>query len=378
MERDDAIELLKRITKIKTVNGVDDEGKLAEFLCEYFIAAGIPAEVQRIDDRHANVIAMLEGASKKKVIWNGHLDTVQYGDEKQWKSIPSIPCEEAGRLYVRGACDMKGGLAAMAYALGQIKQSGIPPKYTICFVGTCDEEKSGMGAKRIVESGCMKDASMLLIGEPTGGHLGIAQKGCMWILLRVKGVTSHGAYPKAGINAIEYGIKALEELKVFVIGVEHKVLGNATMQITQIKGGIVPNMTPDSAELLMDIRTVPGLEKEIILEKLTEICEGCYKETLGKAKFEIEVLNERRAITCDEENLFIKMIEKGICKNGQAIKKIGINYFTDASILANADVRIPILLFGPGEAMLAHCPNEFVEIEKYLFCIRVLQDAFCG
>ena len=113
----DAVDFLKELLAVPSVNGRDDEGRAAEFLCGFFRGAGLEARVQRIDETHANVLAVLEGEDKAgDFVWNGHLDTVPYGKTEEWASDPAIPCERDGFLYARGASDMKGGLAAMAYA----------------------------------------------------------------------------------------------------------------------------------------------------------------------------------------------------------------------------------------------------------------------
>ena len=105
---DGAVKLLKELLTIRSVNGRDDEGAVAEYLCKYFEQSGISAHIQRIDATHANVLAELEGESDDApIFWNGHLDTVPYGDTGEWKTDPAVPVERDGFLYGRGASDMK-------------------------------------------------------------------------------------------------------------------------------------------------------------------------------------------------------------------------------------------------------------------------------
>ena len=174
----DAVDFLKELLAVPSVNGRDDEGRAAEFLCGFFRGAGLEARVQRIDETHANVLAVLEGEDKAgDFVWNGHLDTVPYGKTEEWASDPAIPCERDGFLYARGASDMKGGLAAMAYALCAYKRSGKRVPVTIRFIGTCDEEKGGLGAEAVLKEQLLGRPRGLLIGEPTGGLAGVAQMG---------------------------------------------------------------------------------------------------------------------------------------------------------------------------------------------------------
>ena len=136
-----ALELLKQILEIPSVNSQDNEGAVAEFLADFFKELGVQAEVQKIDDTHANVIAFVPGKNRERtMIWNGHLDTVPYGSLKEWQTDPAKTKELDGKLYARGSSDMKSGLAAMAYALCHLDGE---PACNIQFLGTCDEEKGG-------------------------------------------------------------------------------------------------------------------------------------------------------------------------------------------------------------------------------------------
>ena len=371
-----SIALLKEILAIPSVNGADNEGAVAEFIANYLKEKHIDAFVQQIDETHANIIAKLEGKSSETVVWNGHLDTVPYGSTEEWNTDPSIPVEKNGRIYARGASDMKSGLAAMVYLLGEIGESGEKPEQTILFLGTCDEEKSGLGAEKILEEIDLSSGSLLLIGEPTGCKLGVAQKGCIWAQLNISGKTSHGAYPEEGYNAVEYGMKIVCRIKKWVTEYEHRVLGTATAQVTMIQGGIAPNMTPDFAEILLDIRTVPGISAEDVEKKIKKICREEVEETNGEVKFEIRIKNARRAIEIAEEERWLKEFKAYLKQNGAETEEIGINYFTDASILTKKESEIPVLLFGPGEPRLAHKPNEFVELEKYEKYIEILGEIF--
>lgn len=371
-----SIALLKEILAIPSVNGADNEGGVAEFIANYLKEKHIDAFVQQIDETHANIIAKLEGKSSETVVWNGHLDTVPYGNTEEWNTDPSIPVEKNGRIYARGASDMKSGLAAMVYLLGEIGESGEKPEQTILFLGTCDEEKSGLGAEKILEEIDLSSGSLLLIGEPTGCKLGVAQKGCIWAQLNISGKTSHGAYPEEGYNAVEYGMKIVCRIKKWVTEYEHRLLGTATAQVTMIQGGIAPNMTPDFAEILLDIRIVPGISAEDVEKKIKKICREEVEETNGEVKFEVRIKNARRAIEIAEEERWLKEFKAYLKQNGAETEEIGINYFTDASILTKKESEIPVLLFGPGEPRLAHKPNEFVELEKYEKYIEILGEIF--
>lgn len=373
-KKQEALELLKHIMDIPSVNGKDREQDVAAYLADYLKGKGMDAQVRSIDHTHGNLVAVLKGRTKETVLFNGHLDTVPYGDMEEWHTDPGICVEKDGRIYGRGASDMKSGLAAMAYVLGELAKSGIVPEKTIVLAGTCDEEKGGLGARALLKEYGELNPSFMLIGEPTACQAGVAQKGCIWLELAVSGKTSHGAEPWQGINALEQGFEILTELREELQREEHPILGRSTLQVTMGKGGIAPNMTPDRAEFLADIRIVPPLTREIVLERLESLMEKHLKTKGSGLAFHPQVVNYRMPVEIGLDNGWLLSLEELI---GHKAERIGINYFTDASILLTAWRDCPVLLYGPGEPQMCHKPNEYVEISKYYEAIQVI-GKFCG
>ena len=264
---------------------------------------------------------------------------------------------------------MKSGLAAMVYALTHLPEK---PQKSIQFLGTCDEERGGAGARAVLTKGQMKPAELILVGEPTGMRLGIAQKGCLWLEIKAKGKTGHGAYPERGINAIERLYALTERLKDYVLSFSHPYLGRSTMQVNQIAGGIAANMTADACRAVLDIRMTPPLTAEDILRRAGEILRELQTESPGLS-MEFAVLNRRRAIQLDPESAWVQDWQALLNKKGYSGEKIGINFFTDASILTEQNPEQAVLLFGPGEPEMAHQPNEYVEVQKYTDAVELLQ-----
>ncbi|MDR1801511.1 MAG: M20 family metallopeptidase [Lachnospiraceae bacterium] len=382
-----AMNLLKDIISIPTVNGRDSVNPLSEYLRDYFEAAGITSQIQEIDETHSNVIAFIKGVNESKtVIWNGHMDTVAYGDLASWESDPKVPVIKDGRMYGRGTSDMKSGLAAMVFALTEINKNNFRPKHNIQFIATCDEETGGAGAKAIISEKKMSESDMLLIGEPTGLLLGIAQKGCLWTKISVRGKTGHGAYPKEGINAIEAAFFIANGVKEYVNTYKHAILGEATAQITKCEGGIQANMTPDECALTMDIRLVPELNYKditnVIFNLMREwntnrknMLNANSDDETEEAHVYIDFINNKRAIEISTEAQLAKSVIDALHNTETPIDYTGISYFTDAGVLVEDKPKMQVLLFGPGEAALAHKPNEYVEIDKYLRAIEVFIEA---
>lgn len=372
---DGAVELLKDLLSIRSVNGQDDEGAVAEYLCRYFEKSGIPAQIQRIDDTHANVMAELAGENQESpIFWNGHLDTVPYGNLDEWETDPAVPEEKDGFLYGRGASDMKSGLAAMVYALCEYKKSGCPILRTIRFLGTCDEEKGGIGAREILKRVPESSFETLLIGEPTGCRMGVAQKGCLWLEIEAHGKTSHGAYPQEGCNAVEQAMGLAKEVEAYVSTFSHPILGTSTAQVTKIDGGVAPNMTPDICRILMDIRMTPGLTSQMVVGQAKAFAAARTVASEETFHAVCRIRNNRRAIEILDTHPLVKQLAESLQKEKLPARKTGINFFTDASVLVEHKMDAAVLLFGPGEPGMAHKPNERVDLQLYQKSIRVLMD----
>ena len=372
---EEAVSLLRELLEIPTVNGRNDEGAAAEYLDAYFKRYGIDSRVDRIDDRHANVIAWIPGRDESETeIWNGHLDTVPYGDPAQWSTDAGKAAEKDGRIYARGASDMKSGLAAMAFSLTHLPEK---PERNILFIGTCDEEKGGIGARRVLEEAQMPQARFLLIGEPTALRPGAAQKGCLWLRILVRGKTCHGAYPEKGANAIHGAVRLAREIKAYTEQFTHPFLGSSTAQLNWIKGGQAFNMAADSCEAVMDIRMVPGLTCEMVLEAAERAAERLREENSHfTAEFTVE--NSRRAIEIPGDCPEMKRLRGILRRRGLKEDSIGISFFTDASILAKEDPGMRVLLFGPGKPELAHQPDEYVETETYIQAAEIFTELALG
>ena len=222
---------------------------------------------------------------------------------------------------------MKSGLAAMAYALCHLDGE---PACSIQFLGTCDEEKGGLGAEMALKEKAMADGRWILVGEPTGMKLGIAQKGCLWLEISARGVTSHGAYPQEGANAV-YGASEIgAQIKAYVEQSAHPLLGSSTAQITMIEGGVANNMTPDRCRAVMDIRMVPGMTREMVLGKAREALEKL-KEKDSRFEADFTVLNDRRAIEISSSHPMVKLLGKELREAGYEEADLGINFFDTAN-----------------------------------------------
>lgn len=369
--------LLSDILRIPTVNGTGNERKLAESIRSYFQKYSIPADVVPIEDGLANVQAEIRGSNPDRFIAvNGHLDTVPYGDPTHWDTDPSVPVVKDGRVYARGASDMKSGLAALIAALCQIQASGIVPRRTIRFLGTADEEKTGKGALAAERSNWIGKPDILIIGEPTNGQIGAVQKGCLWLKFTIKGKTAHSAYPERGTNAITAAFTLGEKLISFVNQFSHLVGGRSSGAMTRLSGGIASNLIPDTCEMTMDFRSVPGLTDEMIFAQIQQSIREI-SNLYSDISVTYEIMNRRKLIESDPSHPEIhsfRQVAEAVQR--KSIHSIGISYFTDASILMPEKATFPVILFGPGDPDMAHQPNEFVRLDSYDLAIQTFYDYF--
>ncbi|MDR1765538.1 MAG: M20 family metallopeptidase [Lachnospiraceae bacterium] len=377
--KDEALALLMDLLAIRSVNGEDDETEMAEYIRRYLEDHGVGATVRPLGGKKASVVAAL-GADGPTMVWNGHLDTVAYGDLDRWETDPAVPIQKGGRIYGRGSADMKSGLAAFVYALCAMSGAGAPLKHKIIFIGSGDEESGAAGAMDAVEAGLMEDARFVLIGEPTGMAIGLAQKGGIWLEMEVKGKTGHGAYPKEGINAIEDAFRLAVGIKTYVESFSHELLGPATAQITMVEGGIMPNMTPDVCKIMMDIRLVPAITKEMVLTRLNDLANvqeepGTLRRIDYSYSRHLDRLSLGHSVEKDKDNPFVRELADSFRACGLEPQYVGLSYITDGSVLINHDPTMTIALFGPGEAQMAHKPNESVRADDYLKAIEILVGA---
>lgn len=213
----------------------------------------------------------------------------------------------------------------------------------------------------------MYGIAALLIGVFVGF---LATKGALWLEFTTVGKTAHGSMPDLGNNAILQMNALISRLANYSFTYcQHPLLNRPSMNIGTIIGGVKTNVVPDSCVLTVDIRTVPGQDYEQIISDLQTIMLDLEQEMTG-FKGALKVINNRPAVETPVNNEFV---QQGIRAAKKALTldliPCGVNYYTDASVFAPA-LGIPFIIFGPGDEKMAHQPDEYVEIEKYLDAIK--------
>lgn len=370
VDKDETIELLQQMVGFKTVNEPGDELPLAKFIKEKLDEIGIEAVVDDLGNNRGNVIGILKGSGEKEtLLFNGHLDTVPPGDI-EWDHSPYSGAVVDGKIYGRGTADMKGGLAAMLMALKAVKNARWKLKGDFVYTGTAGEEIDSIGAVKFVKDGGLDGVGAIIIGEPSSNGINIAEKGAFWVEISTYGKTAHGAFPENGINAVVHMNALLSELISYKFKyTENETLGHPTMNISTIKGGVKTNVVPDKCSITIDMRTVPGMVHKEIVKDFEKIIEKLAGEIKG-FKADVKILNDRAAVETKSDHPFVKLAEETVKEEfNKDVKGQGVNFYTDASIFLPAK-QIPCIFYGPGDAGMAHQPNENITIESLMEAVH--------
>lgn len=365
------VELTEEMVRFPTVNPPGDEGPLADFLAEELRALGLPAEVQPLAEGRANVIARLPGSGERPgLILSGHLDVVSPG-EQPWRTPPFTPTLVGDRLYGRGTADMKGGCAALIWAAVAIQRCEQPLKGDLILALTAGEEVDSIGARRLVESGRLQGAGGVLIAEPTGLEVYVAEKGVVWLEIITHGRTAHGSMPELGVNAISQMAEVIRRLETLALPARpHPVLSPPSLNIGLIQGGVKINVVPDRCRLEVDIRTLPGTTSQDVLRLVQGLLDDLARQRPGFAA-EVRLLQERPPVeTAPEAPLVQTTLRIAQQRLGRTLTPGGVPYGTDGSVYAPL-LGIPMVICGPGRAELAHQPDEYVEVPALLAAAEI-------
>lgn len=362
ISKEETIALLQEMIRVNTVNPPGNEKDLAEKLKVKLEGFGIEAELVDLGDNRANVIGVIKGSGERdSLLLNGHLDTVPPGDV-EWEHGPFSASIIDNKIYGRGSADMKGGLAAMIMALAAIKRAGVPLKGDLILAATAGEEIDSIGAFHYLNTTGLKGVGAIIVGEPTSCKIKIAEKGALWLEITTYGKTSHGAFPQKGINAIVNMNMLLNQLLDYKFKFEeNKLLGEPTLNISTIQGGVKTNVVPDKCTVTIDIRTVPSMDHDSIIKDLEDMINKLKSEVEG-FNAEIKVLNNRPAVETKLDHPFIKLGQK-VAKDlfNKELVPEGVSFYTDAAVFLPT-TKLPAIIYGPGDSDMAHQPNEHIHL----------------
>lgn len=363
------VELLKQLVKCPSVNPNRrrphgppfGEAQLVDMLGELLSSWGARIQVEEIAPGRVNLVACWRGRnSEKSLMLEAHSDTVQV----EGMTIPPFtPTVEGGKLYGRGACDTKGSMAAMLYAVWKVLEEDGAPPIDLFFVSCCDEELGANGAHALVKSGFKVDAAV--VGEPTDLSIIHAHKGAVRWRIHTLGVSAHSAFPEQGVNAISQMSNVVQVLEGPLAdslkSKHHPLLGHPTISVGTIQGGTQVNVIPALCTIEVDRRVLPGEDVREITHEVEHSLKTL-KKRVQKLNYQVEETEWYPPFEEDTEGLLAQRVARA-CQ-----KILGKASFSIAPWSANSgvfkDAGIPCLLFGPGSIEQAHTPSEFVDIEQ--------------
>jgi acetylornithine deacetylase len=354
------------------------ERPLTDHLERWFGALGLETYRQTIEPNRDNIVARLDGdsADAPVVLFDAHQDTVPV---EGMTIEPFRPVVREGRLFGRGACDIKGGMAAMLAAIARLAKERPKQRPTVLMSCTVNEEHGFTGARGLCELWRPVDASAaavaqtmlretrpdcVIVAEPTELQIVVAHKGMVRWQCRTKGRAAHSSVPDRGANAIFRMTPVLQALERYqselaATAAEHPLCGKPTLSVGTIRGGISVNTVPDSCTIEIDRRLLPEddparVYREVIDYVARHVEQADYIEHLPPIMQSRGLSEAGNAALADHLAAAVREVQ------GTA-KKSGVPFGTNATAFG---ALFPTVVFGPGSIAQAHTADEWVELEQ--------------
>jgi acetylornithine deacetylase len=373
----DAAALLRALVRLDSRNpslvpGAPGEAAAAQLLRDVLDGWGFRVELVEAAPGRPNVVARIGAGDGPTLMLNGHLDVV--GTEGMTHA-PFDATERGGRLYGRGATDMKGGVAAMCAAAWRAAQAGALGGEVIV-AAVVDEEWSSIGTSDLLARGVRADAAV--VTEPTRLAVCPAHRGFVWLEVAVHGRAAHGSRYDVGTDAILLAGLLLAELDVLEREVlprrAHPLLGRASLHAGTIAGGVGLSTYPDRCVLTIERRTLPGERDEEVLRELQDAAERV-RARQPAFRAQVRLVGAQRPLDVPVDAPVVRALEAALGEVGEPARVEGLSCWTDAALLA--DAGIPAVCFGPGDIVLAHADEEWVTLDEVERATRVLA-ALCA
>lgn len=316
-------------------------------------------------------------SDEPRLVYICHMDTVTLGDGWDAGIAPLGAVVRDGKLYGRGACDMKGGLAcaiaALVHTLERVASDGALPRRGFSLICSVDEEGFMRGSEAAIDAGWVGSREWVLDTEPTDGQIQVSHKGRTWFEIEMAGVTAHASQPWKGADAVAAMAEVVCSLRrTFATLPLHEELGPSTITFGQIEGGYRPYVVPDHAKVWVDMRLTPPtdtaaatrmVEQAIVAaEAAVPGCHGSYTAT-----------GDRPAIERDPASPLLAALKRAADDVTGADTTVGFfTGYTDTAVIAGKTGNRNCMSYGPGSLALAHKPNEYVPHADINRCQQVL------
>ncbi len=366
------------VWKPETGEGEEAAARWVEARCREI---GLETHFEFVQPGRPNVIARHRMAAGPALLFEGHTDVVTAGDPAAWTDPPFSAAIRDGRIYGRGANDMKAGLVAALIATKAMVHSGVQLGGTILIGAVCDEEGDMIGIKHFVERGWADDVAAAIICEPEENHLCVTQKGVMWLHIVIHGEMAHGAMPLTGVDTAYplarflTAVQALEQRVMADCGVD-PFLGRPSITPTLVMtpargyGEAQKNVMPGAAETVLDIRLLPGQDPDALARAIEHLLQTALAGA-PRLRYDFRIVEVRHpTFTAREHPVVAALATAHTDLTGRPPTYGGVPGSTDGTIL-HARKGIPIVTCGPGDIHIPHHIDEWVSIEEIKTAARL-------
>lgn len=365
MDKETRVNLLKEILAIDSTNG--NEAKVAVVLEKHLAQAGIISKQVVYSSGRNNLVAEI-GEGGPVLSFSGHMDVVSAGSLDHWDTDPFTPVERDGRLYARGASDMKSGLMAFVIAMIELQEEKKITKGCLRLLATVGEELGLLGSRQLTEEGYASDVDAMIIGEPSGHNIAFAHKGVINYTITSYGKAAHSSMPNLGRNAIDNLIVFYNEIeKEFThFTAVNETLGGFVHTNSIIGGGDQINSVPDKAFMSANIRTIPEVPNELVTKTLHEVTNRLNDDPDNGIELVLDISKDTSFVFSDKNSKIVRIAkEEADAMFHEDVPLLGIPGGTDAAQFIRGNPNMQIVIFGPGNESI-HQPNESVVIDNYL------------
>ncbi len=368
----DAITMTRLLVSVPSVNPSlapegHGEGQIAAVTAELLRRWGFQVETWEPAPGRPNVVGRLQG-SGPTLLLNGHLDTVGVNG---MTIDPFDPVFENGRIWGRGSCDMKGGVAAALVAARELSRSGPRPNLIVAL--TSDEEHASVGMAALVSRPELQ-ADFAVVCEPTSLDLMPAHKGFVWVRALFRGRAAHGSRPEVGIDAIRHAGLYLTELDALSAELRtratHPLLGHGSFHAGTISGGTAESVYPDLCELLLERRTLPGESSTSVMSDFDSVLRSLQNDC-PELDATLEMTLERPGTEVAADDPYVLALVEAARAVGASCTVQGMSAWVDAAFLNEAG--IPAVCFGPGSIEQAHTQDEWIDAGEIEQCAVALE-----
>ena len=352
------------------------------------VAARLAGEMRRVGisdvrvDRIGNVIGRIGTGGDKKLLFDGHMDTVGVSDPVAWTRDPFGAEIEDGVLYGRGAADMKGALAAMVYAAKMLIDSGVSLDGDLYLVGVVQEEPcEGLAMRVLVEEEGLRPCWVVL-GEPTNLQVSRGQRGRIEMRVTVQGKACHASAPHLGENAIYGAARIIFGLELLADQLtDDRLLGRGSLAVTQIESTAGSrNAVPDRCAFYIDRRLTLGeteakalaeVQSVILRESLRAEAEVTEYRATSYTGYETRQRVYHPAWAMEEDHPLVQATVRTVRNTLGYVPRVQEWVFSTDGVYTMGVASIPTVGFGPGEERYAHTSEEQVRLDDVAAAARV-------